>query len=459
MGEGFSKAIHLFMKKTQFIIWFSFLFLGLGLLRAAPDFITIQGRLTDKNGAPISGTPMVRFELFDSVSGGTSLWSDEKSVPSNSAGLFSTELGPFTNPSFFSTHNHYYLEISVRGVSNWQTLSPRKQLSTVPFSFNAHHAKTSDQAALATDIVDDSISNQKIKDGAVTQTKIAPNSIGTAEIQDGSISSLKLSPNAVESSKIIDESIQSVDLSSYAVRSTNIEDKSIQSIDLATDSITTQHIQDGAIEKSKLALGAVDSDIIANRSVDNIDLKPGLVDPTSIAPGYGLVPSGAIMMFAQACPSGWSRFDLMDGRFPRGSGTYSGIGGGTGAIQGLGLSSTGGHSHTVNSHSHAVGDIKPLMGIRNLNYDNYFVMQYDNSVGAYSSATSGQWHSLAGATMINPASVGTNPGNVAVYGPRMAGKTAADSPDTNTEPAHTHSLSSDGNWRPPYLDIHFCKKD
>lgn len=43
----------------------------------------------------------------------------------------------------------------------------------------------------------------------------------------------------------------------------------------------------------------------------------------------GGTPSGAIMMFTGACPSGWSRFTALDGRFPRGANAYGTTGGTT----------------------------------------------------------------------------------------------------------------------------------
>jgi len=41
----------------------------------------------------------------------------------------------------------------------------------------------------------------------------------------------------------------------------------------------------------------------------------------------GGVPNGAIMIFDSACPSGWERYVLLDGRVPRGSDVAGGTGG------------------------------------------------------------------------------------------------------------------------------------
>jgi hypothetical protein len=45
----------------------------------------------------------------------------------------------------------------------------------------------------------------------------------------------------------------------------------------------------------------------------------GAVTSAKVAPGFGLVPSGAIMMFASLpCPNGWQEFTDLKGKFPAG---------------------------------------------------------------------------------------------------------------------------------------------
>lgn len=61
----------------------------------------------------------------------------------------------------------------------------------------------------------------------------------------------------------------------------------------------------------------------------------GAITPEKVAAGFGLVPSGMIGMFAQACPTGWTYFSAMEGIFPRGGAAYGAMGG----------SAT--HSHTL----------------------------------------------------------------------------------------------------------------
>jgi hypothetical protein len=84
----------------------------------------------------------------------------------------------------------------------------------------------------------------------------------------------------------------------------------------------------------------------------------GCVGATDVASGFGLVPSGAILMFEGVCPAGWKRYSALDGRFVRGAAT-SGATGGTDAVD--------------STHSHAYA-YRALSGSRV-----YFVDDSDNS--------------------------------------------------------------------------------
>ena len=62
--------------------------------------------------------------------------------------------------------------------------------------------------------------------------------------------------------------------------------------------------------------GSVSSSMIKNSTITDEDVKGG-----------GIVPAGAIMMFAGDCPDGWSRVSALDNRFPMGSENYGETGG------------------------------------------------------------------------------------------------------------------------------------
>jgi hypothetical protein len=53
--------------------------------------------------------------------------------------------------------------------------------------------------------------------------------------------------------------------------------------------------------------------IVSNSVMDNA------ISPAKVAPGFGLVPSGAIVMFASGCPPGWQVFTGLQGKYPVGA--------------------------------------------------------------------------------------------------------------------------------------------
>ncbi len=146
--------------------------------RAAPDLFRFQGRLTDSQGRPITGTPQVSFEIYDAATAGTRLWGPTafQNVNANDAGLFATDIGPFASQTIFSGTQDLYLQVTIKagtGQTN-QVLSPRQRLTAVPFSFRANRA---DQATTADTVPDGSITAAKIQSGAVGSNQISDRSI------------------------------------------------------------------------------------------------------------------------------------------------------------------------------------------------------------------------------------------------------------------------------------------
>ena len=125
-----------------------FLVLSLILLLASafhaiaqiPRTLSYQGVLTDAEGNPRpNGDYTFTFRLYDSASGGTALWSEQKTLPVQN-GLFSTALGdqmPFDASIKFD--RQYWLGIQVGDESE---LTPRIALTSVGYSFSAMRADT-----------------------------------------------------------------------------------------------------------------------------------------------------------------------------------------------------------------------------------------------------------------------------------------------------------------------------
>ena len=126
--------------------------------------IPYQGRLADKNGAPLTQTVNMIFRLYSAASGGSPLW-EEQWTGSNSVqvsdGLFNVMLGSLTPiaQSVITGNSNLFLGITVGTDSE---MSPRVQLGSVPF------------ATQALTVPDGSITPGKLADRSVTLPKLAP---------------------------------------------------------------------------------------------------------------------------------------------------------------------------------------------------------------------------------------------------------------------------------------------
>jgi len=128
----------------------------------APQAMSYQGFLTNANGAALAdGNYAVTFKLYESVAGGTPLWSETQAV-AVSKGMFNAAIGRVSrlNLPFDKT---YWLGIAVGSETE---MTPRIELTAVAYSM---HARS---------IADNSVSTDKILDKAVTPAKL--NAAGAA---------------------------------------------------------------------------------------------------------------------------------------------------------------------------------------------------------------------------------------------------------------------------------------
>ncbi len=109
----------------------------------APAIVTYQGKLL-VNGLAATTTQSMKILLYDAVTGGNALYtvSGTLAAPTTinvtpTSGLFSVDLGSSgTNAldnTIFQTNGSVYLEVRVGA----ETLTPRKQITTAPYAFNA----------------------------------------------------------------------------------------------------------------------------------------------------------------------------------------------------------------------------------------------------------------------------------------------------------------------------------
>jgi hypothetical protein len=107
---------------------------------AVPSTMNFTGRLTTATG-PVSGNVSVTFRLFNSLSGGTAVWSETHATVMADMGLVYVDLGATSalDESVFDG-TVKYLEVVVNG----ETLSPRMALNAVPYAQRTIAAETSD---------------------------------------------------------------------------------------------------------------------------------------------------------------------------------------------------------------------------------------------------------------------------------------------------------------------------
>ncbi len=116
-------------------------------------------------------------------------------------------------------------------------------------------------------IIDNSITSNKLADGSVTNPKLAANAVTTSKISDFSITSAKIQNNAVTTAKIADFSIVSSKIVDGAVTTNKFADGVITTAKLADNSIITQKIADLNITTAKLANQSITTAKISDLNV------------------------------------------------------------------------------------------------------------------------------------------------------------------------------------------------
>jgi hypothetical protein len=111
---------------------------------AVPATLTEQGRLFDEEGEPISGDLVIEFNLYAEATDGTALWTESHNVTIED-GYFSVQLGseePFAADTFDGTPR--FLGITVGTDTE---MSPRQEVSSVPYALHAGSADTASSVA------------------------------------------------------------------------------------------------------------------------------------------------------------------------------------------------------------------------------------------------------------------------------------------------------------------------
>jgi len=110
-----------------------------------PGVLSFQGRLTDHDGNPLTGSYEVTFRIFSAPSGGSELWAELDTIEVDN-GFYNELLGTNTPLDESLLHQDCWLEMQVTGDG---PMYPRYRLTTSPYAFLSAHAAAADLAAYA----------------------------------------------------------------------------------------------------------------------------------------------------------------------------------------------------------------------------------------------------------------------------------------------------------------------
>lgn len=218
------------MKKTT--SFFTKITLGLGIvtilsslsMAAAPLYINYQGKLTDSDGGPITGTVNITFKFYDDLTlSGIHLLGETSPIPvSPQNGVFSSSV-PVESSWFSGTK--VYLAISIDGGAE---MTPRQPLVAVPYALAVNDGAVSGglNGTIKDGTIDtndvDSISKSKISglgilaglgtvggglaglidDGSIDTNDLKDLGVGTADLANGAVTKAKIDSSATTLTKV-----------------------------------------------------------------------------------------------------------------------------------------------------------------------------------------------------------------------------------------------------------------
>ena len=118
------------------------LLLAPAALAVVPGQLNYQGLLLDDQGAAVTASVAMNFELFDADSGGTSLWSEAHASIQVVDGVYHVTLGETTPlTAALVSGGSLHLELTVAG----EVLSPRQPLLVVPYALRSAVSENTEQ--------------------------------------------------------------------------------------------------------------------------------------------------------------------------------------------------------------------------------------------------------------------------------------------------------------------------
>ena len=303
--------------------------------------VNYQGILTNATGdSLLNGTYNLSFSIFESETGGTSIWDETHTDVEVDHGFYSVTLGSVTAlPNELGDGN--WLEIEV----NDTALEPRLEILSDFRAIEALHAENADSvnhipasesptpghlvplgadgvfpdevipfradSVLAGEGLTATVSRQSRSldervglnvgqgDGIIVSADAVSATLGediqtveiedlavtTAKIANNAVTTTKLAANAVTTAEIAPATIITADLAPNSVTTNEIVNGTIATADLALNSVTTNEIVNGTVANADLAPNSVTTNEIVNGTVANADLAPNSVTTNEIVNG------------------------------------------------------------------------------------------------------------------------------------------------------------------------------
>ncbi|MHC4249995.1 MAG: hypothetical protein ACYS9X_12780, partial [Planctomycetota bacterium] len=215
----------------------------------APTFINFQGKLSETDGTPVTGSVLMVFRIYDASTGGTEAWSSgaAASVDVNK-GLFSVILNGI-DPAVLS-HTECWLEMEVDS----EIMSPRQQLVSVAFAQVA--AKAADSDKLGGSVASDFATAAALNDASAATTPVGWNDIASVPagfadgVDNGLVEAIFDSPGVLIDSGDPAYPIIMVDRAQFDGWYVGTD---------APNSVSSGMIVDGTITNADLAAGAFPS--------------------------------------------------------------------------------------------------------------------------------------------------------------------------------------------------------